>query len=364
MVPGALEESGPLASHLAVLLPELGPAPVIVDHLTLVEAVRSAFAGIADREPTVVFLDDVHWGDEATLELLPLLAASVEDRALLYLAVYRSDEVTRAHPLRRMRADLRRGARLDELTLEPLAQAQAAELASRIVGRRLGPRLARSIFERTEGVPFLVEEFAAALSGSGRLEEEGDALELPEGQAVPLPDTVQETLLLRTDRLSQAARHALEVAAVAGVRVELELVLALAGGPGLEEAIELGFLVEIDDGLAAFRHALVREAVYAEIPWTRRRVQHRRLTESLEQVGAPPQLVAEHWLAASEPERARPKLLAAAESFYAVHAYRDASRLGKRAVELWPPGKDESGRLVALERLGLCGSRSCSASRR
>lgn len=354
MVPGTLGESSRLASHLAVLLPELGPAPVVVDHLTLVEALRGAFAGIAGGQPTVVFLDDIQWGDEATLELLPSLAASVEGRPLLFLAVYRSDEVTRTHPLRRMRADLRRGARLDELTLEPLAQAQAAELASRVVGRRLGPRLAGSIFERTEGLPFLVEEFAAALSESGRLQEEGDALELPEGQVVPLPDTVRETVLLRTDRLSQAARHALEVAAVAGARVELELVLALAGGSGLEEAIELGFLVEIDEGLAAFRHALVREAVYAEIPWTRRRVQHRRLAESLERVGAPPQLVAEHWLAASEPERARPRLLAAAESFCAVHAYRDASRLGKRAIELWPPGEDESGRLVALERLGLC----------
>ena len=83
--------------------------------LALVEALRGAVAGIADRQPTVVFLDDVQWADEATLELLPALAVSVEGRPLLFLAVYRSDEVTRTHPLRRMRADLRRGARLDPL---------------------------------------------------------------------------------------------------------------------------------------------------------------------------------------------------------------------------------------------------------
>lgn len=354
IAPGAFGESGRLSTHLAVLLPELGPAPAIVDPLALAEALREAFTGIAGRQPAAVFLDDLQWADEATLELLPSLAGSVEGRPLLFLALYRSDEVTRTHPLRRMRGELRRGARLDELLLEPLDQARAAALASRVVGRRLGPRLARSIFERTEGVPFLVEEFAAALSRDGRLEEQGNALELRAGQAVPLPATVRETVLLRTDRLSQTARHALEVAAVAGARVDLGLVAALAGAPGLEEAIELGFLVEIDEGLAAFRHALVREAVYAEIPWTRRRVQHRRLAESLERTGAPPQLVAEHWLAASEPERARPKLLAAAEAFSAVHAYRDASRLGRRAIELWPQGEDEGARLVALERLGLC----------
>lgn len=352
--PGELAESGRLASHLAVLLPELGPAPAIVDHLALAEALREAFARMAARLPTVVFLDDLHWGDEATLDLLPSLARSAEGRPLLFLAVYRSDEIPRAHPLRRMRAELRRGARLDELMLEPLDPDQAAELASRVVGRRLGPRLARRIFERTEGVPFLVEELAAALSGGGRLEEQEDALELPAGQDVPLPDTVRETVLLRTDRLSQPARYALEVAAVAGARVDLRLVADLAGAPGLEEAIELGFLVEIDEGLAAFRHALVREAVYAAIPWTKRRVQHRRLAENLERAGAPAQLLAEHWLAASEPERARPKLLAAVEAFCAVHAYRDASRLGRRALELWPEGEDEAGRLVALERLGLC----------
>ena len=94
--------------------------------------------------------------------------------------------------------------------------------------------------------------------------------------------------------------------------------------------------------------------MYAEIPWTRRRAQHRGLAENLERTGAPPQLLAEHWLAANEPERARPKLLAAAEAFYAVHAYRDASGLDRRALELWPEEEDEAGRLVALERLGLC----------
>jgi len=354
IAPGALAESGRLSAHLSALLPELGPTPAVADHLALAEALRQAFVAMAARQATVVFLDDLHWGDEASLELLPSLAASAEDQPLLLLAAYRSDDLSRAHPLRRMRADLRRSARLEELLLDPLDRSHTAELASRILGRRVGPRLTGGIFERSEGVPFLVEEFAAALAAGGRLEERADAVELPSGHDVPLPDSVREAVLLRTDRLSPAARRALEVASVAGQRVDLGLVAELAGRRGLEEAIELRFLVEIDEGLAAFRHALVGEAVYGEIPWTRRRVHHRRIAESLERAGAPPQLVAEHWLAAREPERARPNLLAAAERFCAVHAYRDASRLGRRALELWPEGEDEAGRLVALERLGRC----------
>jgi DNA-binding NarL/FixJ family response regulator len=354
IAPGALGESGRLSSHLAVLLPELGQSPETGDSLALAEALRAAFSEMADRRPTVVFFDDLQWADYATLELLPSLAASVEDQPLLFFGVYRSDEIPRAHPLRRMRAELRRGARLEEVVLAPLDQLQTAELASRILGRRPGPGLAQRIFDRTEGVPFFIEELAAALDGDSRLEEQGDTVELPVGHDVPLPETVRETVLLRTDRLSQESRRALEVAAVAGERLDLGLVVDLAGAQGLEEAIELRFLVEIDDGVAAFRHALVREAIYADIPWTRRREHHRRLAETLERAGAPPQLVGEHWLAAKKPERARPALLAAAEAFCAVHAYRDASRLGRRALELWPEGEDEAGRLVALERLGLC----------
>ena len=354
IVPGALGGSGHLSSHLAVLLPELGPAPGAVDRLALAAALRDAFAVMAGRQPTVVFLDDLHWADEATLELLPSLAESVEDCPLLFLAAYQSDDVARGHPLRRMRAELRRGGRLEELVVPPLDHGQVAGLISRILGRRAGPRLVQRIFERTEGVPFLVEEFATALAAGGRLEEHADAVELPAGYEVPLPDSVRETVLLRTDRLSQAGQRALEVASVAGERADLALVAGLAGAPGVEEAIELRFLVEVDDGLAAFRHALVREAVYAEIPWTRRRADHRQVAESLERAGAPPQLIAEHWLAAREPERARPKLLAAAERFCAVHAYRDALRVGRRALEVWPAGHDEAGRLVALERLGRC----------
>lgn len=243
-----------------------------VGKTNLAEALGGAFAEMAARQPTAVFLDDLQWSEDATLGLLPSFAASVEDRPLLFLAVYRSDEVPRAHPLRRVRSELRRGRRIEELVLEPLGPGQSAELASRVIGRQLGPRLSRRLFERTEGVPLFVEELSAALAGGGRLEEQDDTVELPAGQDVPLPDTVREAVLLRTDRLSQAARHALKVASVAGARFDLGLVVDLAGAPGLQEAIERGFLIEVDEGFAAFRHALVREAVYAEIPWTRRRV--------------------------------------------------------------------------------------------
>jgi predicted ATPase len=111
---------GPLATHLALLLPELGPAAREGDPATLFEAIRSALATIAGRQPTALFLDDLQWADDATLELLPALARTLTEQPLLMLAAYRSDELPRAHPIRRMRSELRRSGHLRQVLVEPL----------------------------------------------------------------------------------------------------------------------------------------------------------------------------------------------------------------------------------------------------
>jgi tetratricopeptide (TPR) repeat protein len=107
----------------------------------------------------------------------------------------------------------------------------------------------------------------------------------------------------------------------------------------------------------AFRHALVREAFYREVPWTRRVTLHRAVAQRLEAEQAAPVAVAEHWALGRRPEQARASLLGAAKAFGAVHAYRDAERTTRRALELWPEERDErdereeEARLDALERL-------------
>src|SRR5262245_42261772 len=133
-VPDGLAHCGPLRQHLALLLPELGPPPEQSDRETLFEAVRCAFVTVASDGPAVVVLDDLQWSDEATLEQLAALAASLGELQLLVLGAYRSDEVPRDHPLRRLRNELRRGGRLNELALEPLDRADTAALAGRSLG--------------------------------------------------------------------------------------------------------------------------------------------------------------------------------------------------------------------------------------
>jgi DNA-binding CsgD family transcriptional regulator len=350
--PDGLRDCGPLSEYLALILPELGPRPEPADRATLFEAICCAFRAIARHEPAAALLDDLHWADDATLELLPALASTLEQEPILVIGAYRSDEMPRGHPVRRLRAELRRARRLRELVVEPLDAAQTAALAGHLLGRPVSPALGAMLHDRSQGIPFFIEELADALGASGLLRETGTTVELVGRADLPLPETVRDAVLLRAERLSPRAREALEVAAVVGLRFDLALVLDLAGEQGLEEAMRSGFVVEEERGRGAFRHALTREAIYGAVTWTRRRALHAEIAARLESAEASPAAVAEHWLAAQEPGRARPALLAAAAFFAGLHAHRDAARAVHRAVELWPQGEEEPARLAALDRLG------------
>jgi predicted ATPase len=219
---------GPLAAHLALLLPELGPAAAEGDPATLFEVIRLAMSTIAARHPTALFLDDLQWADEATLELLPALARTLPEQPLLMLAAYRSDELPRTHPIRRMRSELRRSGHLRQVVGEPLD----AEGTDALVERALGsaaPTLRRAIFDRTDGIPLYVTELAAALVASSRLHAGPAGMELLDGADVPLPDNVRDAVLLQAADLSDDARTAAIAAAVVGQIFDPELVRAVAG---------------------------------------------------------------------------------------------------------------------------------------
>ena len=147
---------------------------------------------------------------------------------------------------------------------------------------------------------------------------------------------MRDAVLISAGELSEAARAAAEVAAVAGESFELELVAALSSDEGLSELVERGLVREEPSGAAAFHHGLMREALYADVPWMRRRSLHRALAEALEAAGAPSREVAKHWLGARAGAQAREALLRAAAESEAVHAHRDAAAADRQALDLWP----------------------------
>jgi DNA-binding NarL/FixJ family response regulator/tetratricopeptide (TPR) repeat protein len=334
-------------SRLAELLSAGGSA--VADRAALFAGIGASLVAVAHARPLALVLDDLHWADHATLELLPELAREAETAPLLVVAVYRTDAVPRGHPVRTMREALRRARRLREIAVEPLGRADALRLVERRLGTAPPAALGAAICERTAGVPLYVEALVEALRARPGFDPTGTQL----GGELPLPETVRDAILARVDALPAPARRVAEAAAVAGTAFPLELLAAVNGGDdGIEALLESGLVAERSAGTAAFGTPLARDAVYAAVPWTRRRVLHRALAEALEARGESVEQVAEHWLAADEVEHARRALLAAADRSRRLHAHRDTVGLLHRALDRWPPGQAEPERLAALDRLG------------
>ncbi len=316
----------------------------------ILDAVCRLILELARREPLALVLDDLQRADHATIDALPELARSAAREPLLVVGVYRTDELPRSNPVRRLRVDLRRDGRLDEIVVGPLDDAATVELASRRLGARPDPLLARRLLERSQGLPLFVEELADALLAD-------DAVVVADGVAtlirddLPIPETLRDSILIRVEGLTPGEREALATAALLGEEVDATLLDQLAGNADAWKrvGIERGILMARADGSVAFRHGLVREVLIDELPSSAQRVKHRRIAEILTARRAEPLVVAEHWLRAGEEQEAVSRFLDAADASYRVHAYRDAASAYWRALEedRGAPGS----RVDVLERL-------------
>ena len=195
-----------------------------------------------------------------------------------------------------MRSELRRSGHLRQVAVEPLDAEATAALVDRTLGSA-APTLRRAVFDRTDGIPLYVTELAAALAASGRLQSGPAGLELLDGADVPLPDSVRDAVLLQAAGLSDEARTAAMAAAVVGQVFDPELVRAVAGlDTWPDELLRQGIITEDLAGRMAFRHALVRDAFYSDIPWTTRIKLHRAVAQRLATDRAAAAVVAEHWV--------------------------------------------------------------------
>ena len=163
---------------------------------------------------------------------------------LLVVGAYRSDGLPRVHGVRRLRNDLRRGGRLEEIALSPLSSEETGRLLGAALGDAPAPALVRAIQDRTEGIPFFVEELASALRVSGALRAGPQGVGLATEGAVPIPDTVRDAVLIGFAELDEECRRAAEVAAVAGESFDLGVVAGLAGDAGLTALLESGLVRE------------------------------------------------------------------------------------------------------------------------
>lgn len=347
-LPDAFSDAAAKHPALARFILETGEGSVAIDRAGLFRAVVGAFCAIARHRALALVLEDMQWADRATLELIAEMAHEARRAPLLIVLVHRSDGVARGHPIRLLRETLRRARILNEIVVEPLDRPEALQLVVRLLGDEVPAEAQGAIVERSGGIPLFVEAMAAALQSRGCIEPANS-----DAATLPLPETVRDAILARIDALYAAGRQAAEAAAVAGSEFPLALLLALNGGEhGVQTLLESGLLYERAPDSAAFKTALAREAIYAAIPWTRRRALHRRAAETLEAAGASIEQAAEHWQAAGEQDRARNAWLDAAGRSRRLHAHSDSVQQLRRALDLWPVEHRSAERLAVLDQLG------------
>jgi adenylate cyclase len=302
-------------------------------------------------QPTVIALDDVHWADESSRELLDFLLERLAGVPVMLLLCYRPGFE------RVERAELR--ASHTVVRLEALTPDESVELARGFLGARELPEdLERLVAERAEGNPFFIEELLQALMELGSLAVVDGTVALAKVD-VEIPDTVQGTVLARVDRLDAGARTILQHAAVLGRSFPEQLLEAVAGNgdvAGSLAALERAhLLVMTEPGEWSFKHALIQEVTYETLLLRQRRDLHRAAAEALEQrTGDDPNLLealAEHYALAEAPEQARRYAVAAGDLAAERSGYVDAVRRYETALRLWGDG-DENGRLELMQKLG------------
>jgi DNA-binding CsgD family transcriptional regulator/tetratricopeptide (TPR) repeat protein len=244
---------------LARLLPgRAAPTQGPVDRGELFDSVLSALAVLAGEQPVALVVEDVHWADQATRDLLGFLFTRVLGERIAIIVTYRSDDLHRRHPLRRTLAEWSRLPAVTRLNLDPLAADDVRELVRSMNVPSIDERELESIVRRADGNAFFAEELVAAA------EQCTDAQQLPWQLA--------DLLLVRLEGLSDDARQVVRVAAVGGRRVTHDMLEAVAElpGPRLDDALRDGIdahvlqLTSSGHGYV-FRHALLAEAVYDDL---------------------------------------------------------------------------------------------------
>ena len=323
----------------------------------LLDAILGVLQRLAEVEPVVFVVEDLHWADPATRETISYLIRQLRTDRVVLIMTFRSDELHRRHPLLPWLAELDRSGQVERVDVERLDAAATGELLAAILDAPPPPDLVDEIHRRSDGNPFFVEELLGAGTGS-------------EGR---LPPTLREVLLARIVALPECAQTVIGVAAVAGGRVDHDLLAHVAGLAdedlldGLREAVGSQILVTgsaADDvaGDYTFRHALLQEAAYDDLlPGERQRL-HRAYAEALAERGPGTGAMAAghwgelayHWSAARDDRLAFQASVRAGDAASRAFAFADARRHDERALESWSMVDDPEG-LAGIDRVDLLG---------
>jgi DNA-binding CsgD family transcriptional regulator len=344
--------AGPGADALGVLVPALAEAPGDAERLA--DVVVETFSELARTQRVAVIIEDLHWADGTTAEIASRLVRRAAVLPLFVVLSYRTDDMGRRHPLRPVLAELDRARLLTHRPLERLSPVDVAVLATAVHGDTLPAGVLHDIAARSDGIPFYVEELASFTGGR-------------------LPTSLREVLLLRYERLDAEARRFVRVLATGGVEVTHSVLRDVFDGDettleaAARSAVDAQVIVIRGDAYA-FRHALMQEAVYAELLPTERTRLHTAYAVALEASSPTPRVladVAHHWRAAHVPDKALAAAIAAQRAASNASAWSTAAEAGERALELWDsvPDAEEVAGVLRVDLLRRTAAALVSANR-
>jgi class 3 adenylate cyclase len=357
---------GPFRRELAQLFPQVDPEAGHGDsgdptqgRLRLFEALIALLRIPADEHGVLLIIEDIHWADASTRELLDYMTRRLRTTRIMVLATYRSDELHRRHPLLPLVQGWRRSGTARIVELEPLDPSGIAEMVKAIFDEaQVSDEFRDLIFQRSEGNPFVAEEILKAAIDKGDIyRAAGGGWDRRALKDLTLPTTVTDSVLLRLERLNDEQADILHAAAVLGRSFDYRTLAAVAGPSEdrIQEGLHLFVQQQLMEEEAAshryrFRHALTREAIYSDLITPRRLALHSRAADTLAKLpGTPPVDLAYHLLAAGRTAEAIPVALEAAADAERRLGFREAVTLYERIV---PLVTDELPRAELLGRLG------------
>jgi DNA-binding SARP family transcriptional activator/pimeloyl-ACP methyl ester carboxylesterase/tetratricopeptide (TPR) repeat protein len=333
----------PFADALRPLVTEL-PWVDGRSQLHVFEETLAVLSGLAADAPVLLVLEDLHWADPTTLDLVVFLAHNVDERRVLLLGTHRADEPSSAERVQRLADGIRRSGSALFVELAAFGREEVAALLTARAGAPPPAPVTDAIVARSEGNPFFAEELLAAAGA--------ETAELPHG--------LRDLLLRRIAQLDRTTRGLLRLAAAAGRDVDYPLLCAAAAlsvqdvRESLRGAVEHGVLVaDQATGTYRFRHALLAEAIYSTLLPGEREDVHTRLAEELVRSDAPAAELAPHWAAASRTREALVASIEAAREAEAVFGLAEALAHLERAIALWPDVPD-AVQLTGLDLAELC----------
>ena len=345
-VPALRERLGSVADELAQLFPQMGRAQPpagepLQAKLRLFEAMLLLLADAARGHGLLLILEDLHWADPATRELIDYATRRLRSSNVLVLATYRTDELHRKHALLPTIQSWRRSGQAQLIEIGPLRADGVRSMVMAIFDERdMSDEFRDFIFQRSEGNPFVIEEMLRDAIDRGDIFRTEKGWDRKAVRDMRIPRTVRDTILARVEALDREHVEILAAASALGQTFDVPTLVEITDKPqanvlsALEACVTHQLLEDADVmGRYCFRHALTREAVYEDMIVPRRQKLHARIADALR---AQPDVksvdLAHHLLMAGRYEEAVGMCIDAAHEAVKAHAYADAAALLERAV--------------------------------